>query len=205
MAIPLELSQFAKVVEYNSTGTGGSKIGVGINTNHTSFAIGIGTTNPTATLDVNGPIRIIGGTFDAGQETRTDVAISINVNDAIYTKHGDGPSAGYLRTLIENSGGDINIGQTGTNLISSVNLYPGNSGSTNLYHGSANKKLETTTYGVSITGGLNVTGVSTIGLANTSLPPSNSQMSFELTSDTNLRIKVRGSDGVLRSADITLS
>jgi len=42
-------------------------------------------------------------------------------------------------------------------------------------------------------------------LSSTSTPPSNSQLSFELTSDTNLRIKVRGSDGVLRSANITLS
>lgn len=107
MAIPLELSQFAKVLEYNGTASSGVKVGVGINTNHTSFAIGIGTTNPSATLDVNGT--------------------------------------------------------------------------------------------------LNVSGVSTIGLANTSLPLNNSQMSFELTSDTNLRIKVRGFDGVLRSADITLS
>jgi hypothetical protein len=49
-----------------------------------------------------------------------------------------------------------------------------------------------------------VTGISTIGLGNTS-SPSNSQLSFELTSNTNLRIKVRGTDGVLRSANITLA
>jgi len=50
-----------------------------------------------------------------------------------------------------------------------------------------------------------ITGIATVGLANTSTPVNNSQMSFELTSDTNLRIKVRGTDGVLRSADITLA
>jgi hypothetical protein len=44
----------------------------------------------------------------------------------------------------------------------------------------------------------------TVGLGTTSAP-SNSQLTFELTSDTNLRIKVRGSDGVLRSANITLA
>lgn len=49
-----------------------------------------------------------------------------------------------------------------------------------------------------------VTGISTVGLGTTS-SPANSQLSFELTSDTNLRIKVRGSDGVIRTADITLS
>ena len=62
-------------------------------------------------------------------------------------------------------------------------------------------------------GSLQVSGISTlsvvsagvtIGLGITS-SPSNSQLSFELTSNTNLRIKVRGSDGVLRSANVTLS
>lgn len=48
-------------------------------------------------------------------------------------------------------------------------------------------------------------GIVTVSLGSTSLPSNNSQMSFELTSDTNLRIKVRGSDGVLRSGNITLS
>jgi hypothetical protein len=56
-----------------------------------------------------------------------------------------------------------------------------------------------------VVGNTLIIGVSTVGLANTSTPPSNSQMSFELTSDTNLRIKVRGSDGVLRSGNITLA
>ena len=48
-------------------------------------------------------------------------------------------------------------------------------------------------------------GITTVGIASTSTPANNSQMSFELTSNTNLRIKVRGTDGVLRSANITLS
>jgi hypothetical protein len=50
-----------------------------------------------------------------------------------------------------------------------------------------------------------VSGISTVGLGTTSTPPSNSQMSFELTSNTNLRIKVRGTDGILRFANITLA
>ena len=39
-------------------------------------------------------------------------------------------------------------------------------------------------------------------------PPSlstNGQMVFNLTSDTNLRVSVRGSDGVTRTANITLA
>jgi hypothetical protein len=58
---------------------------------------------------------------------------------------------------------------------------------------------------LSVIGTALITGISTVGIGTTSTPPSNSQMSFELTSDTNLRIKVRGSDGVLRSGNITLS
>lgn len=52
---------------------------------------------------------------------------------------------------------------------------------------------------------LNLSGIATVGLGTTSTPQSNSQLSFELTSNTNLRIKVRGTDGVLRSANITLA
>lgn len=54
-------------------------------------------------------------------------------------------------------------------------------------------------------GGTIISGITTVGLANTSTPPSNSQMSFELISNTQLRIKVRGTDGILRSTDLTLS
>jgi len=48
-------------------------------------------------------------------------------------------------------------------------------------------------------------GIITVGLGTTSTPTNNSQLSFELTSNTNLRFKVRGTDGVLRTGNITLS
>jgi hypothetical protein len=56
-----------------------------------------------------------------------------------------------------------------------------------------------------VVGSTLITGITTVGLGSTSSPPSNSQMSFELTSDTNLRIKVRGTDGIIRSANLTLA
>lgn len=49
-----------------------------------------------------------------------------------------------------------------------------------------------------------LTGITTIGLGVTSSPP-NSHLTFELTSNTNLRIKVKGTDGVIRTADVTLA
>jgi hypothetical protein len=65
--------------------------------------------------------------------------------------------------------------------------------------------ITTPTSKLHVVGNTIITGISTVGLGTTSTPPSNSQFSFELTSNTNLRIKVRGTDGVLRSANITLS
>jgi len=56
-----------------------------------------------------------------------------------------------------------------------------------------------------VTGAVLITGITTVGLGSTSTPPSNSQLSFELTTNTNLVIKVRGTDGLLRSANITLA
>jgi hypothetical protein len=82
-------------------------------------------------------------------------------------------------------------------------------GSTNFVYDASNQRvgIGTTnpTSTLTVIGSSLITGISTVGLGTTSTPPNNSQMSFELTSDTNLRIKVRGSDGILRSANITLS
>ena len=63
----------------------------------------------------------------------------------------------------------------------------------------------TPTSTLTVIGSSLITGITTVGLGTTSTPPSNSQMSFELTTNTNLVIKVRGTDGVLRSANITLA
>lgn len=48
------------------------------------------------------------------------------------------------------------------------------------------------------------TGISTVGLGTTS-SPDNSQLSFELASNTTLRVRVRGTDGVVRVGIVTLS
>jgi hypothetical protein len=58
---------------------------------------------------------------------------------------------------------------------------------------------------LNVNGGLIVSGVSTLSVASTSNLTVNSTLSFELISNTNLRIQVRGTDGVIRSADLTLS
>jgi hypothetical protein len=50
-----------------------------------------------------------------------------------------------------------------------------------------------------------ITGVSTVGLSSTSTPTSNSSFSFELTNNTTLTVRVRGTDGVVRTGIITLA
>ena len=63
----------------------------------------------------------------------------------------------------------------------------------------------TPTTELNVNGGLVVSGISTVGLGTTSNLTQNSTLSFELTSNTNLRIRVRGTDGVIRSANLILS
>ena len=142
---------FAGDITGNVDFAGGLNVtGVSTFQNFETTGAGVTVTGITSTT----VLHASAGTYDAGQDTKTDAAIVIRTEGAVYTQHGSGPSAGYLRNLISNDSGAINIGQTGTSLISSVNLYPGSSGNTQIYHGGANKKLETTSDGIKITGGI---------------------------------------------------
>ena len=86
--------------------------------------VGIGTTGPSAKLDVNGVIRSRGGSYAADVDTKTDVGLVIPENYFIYT--ADGPS--YLRKLIGKTSDIITIGEAGTSLIAGINLVPGTVG-----------------------------------------------------------------------------
>jgi hypothetical protein len=56
-----------------------------------------------------------------------------------------------------------------------------------------------------ISGNINVSGISTFKVASSPNLTVNSTLSFELTSDTNLTVYARGTDGIIRSANLTLS
>jgi hypothetical protein len=58
---------------------------------------------------------------------------------------------------------------------------------------------------LNVDGGLVVSGVSTVGIASTSNLTEDSTLTFELVDDTTLAVRVRGTDGVIRSANLTLS
>lgn len=53
--------------------------------------------------------------------------------------------------------------------------------------------------------GLNIGGNATLFPPGSATPNTNGQMTFELTSNTTLKIKVKGSDGTVRSNSLTLS
>ena len=86
--------------------------------------VGIGTTAPSAKLDVNGVIRSRGGTYAADTDTKTDVGLVIPENNFIYTADG----SDYLRKLIGKTSDIITIGEAGTSLIDGINLVPGGAG-----------------------------------------------------------------------------
>ena len=156
----------------------------------TGSNIVLGTNQTTATLIIGGATQT--GTIILGQATTTQtVGIATGVSGVGTTKTinlGTGGASGS-RTLI--TVGSATAGAASTVFIPSP---------TNLGIGTTTPTSTLTVIGSSL-----ITGITTVGLGTTSTPPSNSQMSFELISDTNLRIKVRGTDGVLRSANITLA
>ena len=114
---------------------------------------------------------------------------------------GPGPSAG-VGTVVINSGTNLLVGSaTSTGTASQPLQVTGGA----YVSGSIGIGTTNPTSPLHVVGTALITGITTVGLGSTSTPPSNSQLSFELTTNTNLVIKVRGTDGVLRSANITLA
>jgi len=134
--------------------------------------VGIGKEVPLVALDVNGIIEADvlvadGGTYDTGTESKSDAALVMTEDSAIYTLDNSGTR---LRRLIEKQTDFIKIGQVDTSLVDGIRLYPGNAGSVRLFHGttseSTGQKFETigtgvTVYGTTHTNQLNVSGLST--------------------------------------------
>ena len=68
-----------------------------------------------------------------------------------------------------------------------------------------NDSLANTKFVVDANGNALITGITTVGLGSTSNPLNNSSMSFELTNNTTLTVRVRGTDGTIRTGIVTLS
>jgi hypothetical protein len=114
--------------------------------------VGINTDNPRAKLDVNGSIQVAGGnTFGIGAD-----AASIYMS-ATNGAGLSGNLSGYSRNLIRTNGTNtIEIGQTGTSLISAINISGGaDSGVINLKTGGDNSRLH-----VAINGNIGINNTS---------------------------------------------
>ena len=156
----------------------------------TTSAINFGTSQTTGVLTLGGTSQT--GSITLGRATTSQtLGIATGVSGVGTTK-------------------TINLGTGGaTGSFTNINIGPGPSAGvgTVVINSGTNLGIGTTrpTSPLHVVGSTLITGITTVGLGTTSTPPSNSQLSFELINDTNLRIKVRGSDGVLRSANITLA
>jgi len=196
---------------YSSLGNGTDlNIGVGktVISSNSYGNVGIGTTNANEKLQVQGNILVTGtstlqSTSLSNLTGTAGTITSFNSTNATITNlSGTRLSYSGISTFLS---GPVLISSTGTATSTATASQPlqvtgGAYVSGNLGIGTTNPTSK-----FQVVGDALITGITTLGLGNTSTPPSNSQLSFELTSNTNLRIKVRGSDGVLRSANITLS
>jgi len=76
-----------------------------------------------------GSLNVTGGTIVSGVDTRTNVGIAIAKGDYLTSNDGS-----YIRNLIGlNSSSNIEIGQSGTSLISNIQLKPGSNGNIQFY------------------------------------------------------------------------
>jgi hypothetical protein len=148
--------------------------------------VGIGTTNPTSKLHVVGDTLIEQNLYVSGITTfigNVDFRGGTNGNIIFGDTSGD--------NVIFNA--DVNS-----------NIIPNNSNTYDL--GSSIQRWRIGYFDqLDISGNCIIAGISTFGLSNSTSPSSNSQMSFELTNNNTLTIRVRGTDGVLRTGIVTLT
>lgn len=160
-----------------------------LNFNVNNFNVGIagnGNTNIKGDFNINsGKFTVDSSTGDTYIDRDLQINRNLRVNGCIDVD--DFCNYGWLDGYLSGSSSLSAFSIVGTGISASVGL--GTTNPTSKFH---------------VVGNTLITGITTVGLGTTS-SPSNSQLTFELTSNTNLRIKVRGTDGILRSANITLA
>ena len=180
--------------------------------------IGIASTQPTSTLDLDGTLNVSGiSTFQddvkfpsAGTNGLGNILYDKSTGEfkfngsgadkikSTYTYGGDSFSVyqnSITQSLIQsNSATDLYIAFNGSTYItdqagSNKSAVFNGTGAAELYNNNS-KKLETTGYGVTVTGGLNVSGIST--LADIVLTGSANSITFDPSTNNNKTFFIRG-------------
>jgi len=99
----------------------------------------------------------------SGSDTSTNVGLALHSGKRIVLGH-----QGYIRTIIDATASQpLKIGQSGTGYIATTQIYGGGSNGVHLFY-DANRKLETTSIGVDITGSLNISDQPAVAFQGTS-------------------------------------
>lgn len=130
-----------------------------------------------------------------GIGTTTDRRIQLYVDNS----SNPCPDKSHALYVIGNSTFDKKVGIATTNPITNLHVIGDSSFISKVGVGTTNPKTNLHVVGDSL-----ITGITTIGLGTTS-SPDNSQLTFELANNTTLRIRVRGTDGVVRTGIVTLA
>jgi hypothetical protein len=179
-----------------------------------SGGIGVNTFTPAADVEIRGNLLVSGDNLatnrvflkpqSSGINTFVPARGGISYEGDIAT----GDTGGQLLTILNNNSSLLTI----NNFVglSSANFAPaGQRNIVTLFEISSNGRVgigtSVPTATLDVRGPVNITGISTIAITSTTNPTTNSTMSFELTDNTTLTVRVRGTDGVVRTGIVSLS
>jgi len=148
-----------------------------------------------------GYLSVAGSITSSGNATITGGSLVSNSTSAVLTATATGTSAKYVR--LGSTGGSLYLGSessVGGGFFTGAGAYE-----TVLYSPSNNTYFRTPK--TTLSGNLQVNGSQNVLAVPSSADAlgTNSTMTFELTSNTSLTIKVRGTDGTTRSVALTLA